>query len=64
LKVELMVAHRGRGPEGEARTVNAPGKHAEQAFTRPAGVTDQPRVDPHPKLIVLPSVSALTASRR
>ena len=43
-----MVVHRGRGPEGAARTVVAPGEHAEQAFTRPAGVTDQPRVDPHP----------------
>ena len=64
LKVGLMVAHREGGAEGAARTVNAPGKHAEQALTRPAGLTYQPRVDPHPKLIVLPSVSAFTASRR
>ena len=43
-----MVVHRGRGPEGAARTVVAPGEHAEQAFTRPEGVTDQPRVHSHP----------------
>ena len=54
MKVGLMVAHRGPGIRGEARTVNAPGDHAEQAFARPAGVTDQPRVGPHQKLIVLP----------
>ena len=59
-----MVVHRGRGPEGAARTVVAPGEHAEQAFTRPAGVTDQPRVDPHRKLIIPPSVRACTASCR
>ena len=47
LAVGLMAGHRGRGPEGVAHTVAAPGEHVGQAFTRPASVTDQPRVDPH-----------------
>ena len=37
----LMVVHRGRGPEGAAHTVDAPGEHAEQVFTCPASVADQ-----------------------
>jgi hypothetical protein len=47
LAVGLMVVHRGRGPDGAAHTVAAPGEHVGQAFTRLASVTDQPRVDPH-----------------
>jgi hypothetical protein len=47
-----MVRHRGRGSEGAAHTVAAPGGHVGQAFARPASVTDQPRVDPHPTSIV------------
>jgi hypothetical protein len=31
-----MLVHRGRGPEGAARTVAAPGEHAGQDLTRPA----------------------------
>ena len=43
---ENKSSRRGRGPDGAAHTVDAPGEHVEQAFARPASVTDQPRIAP------------------